>query len=372
MPATGATQSLQPHPHCALCPGPTFPQLAVLPDLSQLQVYPVTARPQPAAGAPPISTTTAAPATVPTNPEHAEALLIFFNERTTLEAALAALPGVQFFDWSGRFYAERGNAGEAATPVVRPATVTPPDRPAGWRVPTPVQLQFSGLKGLVVCDLPAPQPLWQALRLPAVRALRASGGYRIPATPPQGTPPRGVSFARPTSSSAVNLSSSTDTDSMQVGLRASPAGAETDSAHQADSRALLLPKQRLPELLNWVARTPPLRWQGLLFTLFPDAVWIDNIVDDGIDLPPLLPADRFSPYGGSIGASVWLQTGTRWTPPLATDLILERLQAMPSFDYILWPDLSGALRCRYILERARLQPVDRASLRLAADAESPT
>ncbi|MGH7144126.1 MAG: hypothetical protein ACREJ2_08290, partial [Planctomycetota bacterium] len=144
----------------------------------------------------------------------------------------------------------------------------------------------------------------------------------------------------------------------------SPAG-KGSAAGSATRRScgMLLPLAQQSELIEWIGLAPPPRWQGLRFAVLPDVIWIDSLADASAELPPFLAAERLTPHGGSIGATVWLASGTRWDPPLAVDLLLERLQAEPDADYILRPDPGGALRCRYCLERSRLLPLDRVTVR---------
>ncbi|MGH7145221.1 MAG: hypothetical protein ACREJ2_13995, partial [Planctomycetota bacterium] len=214
-----------PFQHCALVPAAELPRLAGLHALSRLRVHALTARPVavtapatspaaqagPAGSAAPVETALPPPAdpTASRRGDPADALAFFWSDDRPLEAALAALPGVQFFDWVDERYRERRAATPAGSDLAAEDALPGPAGPP--RLPHPLRLEFAGLRALVDC-VPGPAlPLGSLLRLPQVRSIRNSGGYSIGSSGGsggapvgagvgRGTPSRGVSFARPTAS----------------------------------------------------------------------------------------------------------------------------------------------------------------------------
>lgn len=363
-----------PYQHCALCPVAALPQLALLPEVARLSVHPLAPHSAATTSIEPLALAKGA------TPPWAEALLVCWSADPSLEAGLAALDGIRFFDWCENRYRERRTR-STITPTApgsddqhrdfHGTSTSRQPHPAGplhGELPQPLRLEFADFTGWVECQAGPAQALSERLRLAPVKATgeisargRVSGAFstgrstRVMSgalqTPAAGTrmpsPAGGVPIA-----AAGNL----------VGLRVAPAGPVTS---EGASQAVLLSGAQRSDLLAWMGNAPPNRWEGLLFAIFADGVWIDRLTPGAPDLPPLLEAERLTAHTGAMGSTLWLQSGAAWTPPLAADLLLERLAAQPACDYILQVEPSGSLRCRYVLDRTRLLPLTRATVRAA-------
>ncbi|HTL52091.1 MAG TPA: hypothetical protein VL860_05875 [Planctomycetota bacterium] len=405
MSAKDGSQQAGPYQHCALCPAAAFPRLAQLPDAGRRVVHPVALVPAAPASAGGVQTAPAGArdaAGASMENRLAEAVLLFWSRDRALEASLAGFEGIRLFDWTGGAYRERraeaaaqraDGAGSNADAMraggldhLLFSAESPPalaGAPELGFIPQPMLIAFEEIAGVCECQPGAGIPLCERLRLPPVRtsaAGRGSGGF----TPAGGTPARGVSVPKPTLTpvagtripspiTGIPLAAASGLVGLRMVRGPAPTVAVSDDApgnaeapgtlDRSLSGALLLGLDRRDEILAWIGSAPPTRTQGLAFAMLPDALWIDRLTPGAAELPPWLGAERLSAHAGSIGSTLWLRSGAAWSPPLAADILLDRLGATPHNDYVLQPDPHGGLRCRYVIDRNRLLPFERATVR---------